>query len=85
MPPQKLTAARVIEGAVDLGIAESRARQLVAQFILIGAGFLVRIDIRFEQIHQYIEYAFFHCLDYSRCDFPRMAACCYWSDGCVFE
>ena len=49
-----------VEGSVDFGIAESGLYQFTAEFILIRFRIFVGVDIGLEQVHQDVEYAFFH-------------------------
>ena len=53
-------AIQPVEGAIYFRVAETRAREFVAQFILIGFGFFFGVDVGLEKIHQYVEYVFFH-------------------------
>ena len=53
-------AVEPVECAIDLGIAEAGAGEFIAQFVLIGFRVFLSVDVGLEQIHQYVEYVFFH-------------------------
>ena len=46
--------------AVDLGIAETCTREFVAQFVLVGFGFVFGVDVGLKEIHEYVENILFH-------------------------
>ena len=49
-----------VKSTVDFRITEARAGEFAAQFVVIGFGVFVGVDVRFKEIHQYVEYVFFH-------------------------
>jgi len=53
-------AVEPIEGAVNFDIAEPGPRELVSKFMLVCFGLFFGINVCFEQVHQYVEYIFFH-------------------------
>ncbi len=53
-------ALQPVECAVDFRIAEPGARQFATKFVLIGFRVFIGVDVCFKQVHQYVEYIFFH-------------------------
>ena len=53
-------AVEPLKCTIYFGIAKTRTRQLVAQFTVIGFRFFIGVDVGLKQIHQYVEYIFFH-------------------------
>ena len=53
-------AVEPVERTIDLRVAKAGFRQLDAQFVVVGFGVFLGVDVRFEKIHQYVEYVLFH-------------------------
>ncbi len=56
-----------IQCSVYFRVAEACELKFVSQFVVIGLGFFLGVDVGFEQIHQYVEYIFVHVWS---CSFP---------------
>jgi hypothetical protein len=53
-------AIEPVECPIDFQIAETSTRELVAQDFLIGLWLFLSVDVGLEQVHQNVEYIFFH-------------------------
>ena len=45
---------------VDLDVAEAGTCEFAAQFVLVGFGLVLSVDVGLKQVHQDVEYVFFH-------------------------
>ena len=59
-------AVQPIECSVYFCVAKTRFRQFIPKFVLIGFWFFFfRVDVGFKQVHQHVEYVFFHAANFS--------------------
>ena len=71
---RRVQAVEPVERALDLAIVEAGAAELALELVSVRLRLIWRIDVRLEQVHEYVEDGFFHQFFLPRANIDRRAA-----------